>query len=80
MTGRELMEAMTRTGQERAARRLVIESRLVTPEKAAVMTCEDICDVIAKEYVMVGRGEDRIMLVRKSDEKAFWSLVKCLDR
>lgn len=82
MTGSELLDAMTRTGQERAARKLAIESGLVTAEKAAMMTCLDVCNALAKGYVMVSNegDKDRITLVRKEDEKEYWRMVKCLDR
>ena len=80
MTGRELQEAMNYTGQERAARRLAIDSNLVKPEKAATMTCGDICDLLAKEFVMACSEGERITLVHKKDEKAYLALVKFLDR
>lgn len=82
MTGRELLDAMTRTGQEVDARKLAIKSGLVTAEKAALMTCHDICNVLAKGYVMVSQEveKDRITLVRKEDEETYWRMVKCLNR
>lgn len=80
MTGRELWEATTSLGQERAARKLAIASGLVTAENAALMTGPDVCDALAKGYVMVSNEGDRVTLVRKEDEKEYWRMVKCLDR
>ena len=80
MTGDELHNAINYTGQERAARKLALDSKLVNADAAALMTSREICDVLAKEFEMVATEGERITLVRKADVGAYLKLVKCLDR
>ena len=82
MTGRELEDKIIRTGQERAARKLALSEGLITAEKLATMTGIEVYNKLAEKFELVGVTEDgeRIMLVRKEDEKKLWGMVECLDR
>ena len=82
MTARELEGHILRTGQERALRKLCIDSGLASAEKIATMDNLDVCDLIAKHYELVGvcSEGDRILLVSKQDEEQLWKLLKPIDR
>ena len=82
MTARELESCIMRTGQERALRKLCIDSGIAKVEKVAVMSTLDVCDAIAQSFELVGVCDsgDRILLVAKNNEEALWKLLKPIDR
>lgn len=82
MTARELESCIMRTGQERALRKLCIDSEMAKMEDVATMSTLDVCEAVAKSFELVGvcDGGDRILLVSKRDEGALWKLLKPIDR
>lgn len=82
MTARELNEVVTSFGQQRAARKLALDEKLVPAEKLATMADIDVYEKLAEKFEIVATccGGDRVILVRKEDEDKLWKMVKCLDR
>ena len=82
MTMRELEGHITRTGHERALRKLCITSGLASAEEVATMATLDVCEKIASAYEFVGIREDGngFLLVAKKDKEQLWKLLKPIDR
>lgn len=80
MTGRELSCKLNYTGMEIGIRRLVLESKLATAEELAVMTELDVCELIAKSYVVVYAEPEEIGLVPTDKLDEYNDLVKRIFR
>ena len=80
MTGRELSDKLYYLGMERRIRKLALEDKLETAEKIAVMTTEDVCELISKKYEVVYSGAEEIGLVMKNKMSDYKSLVKIISR
>ena len=78
MTDRELESKMNYLGMERAARKLVIDSKLATAEEVALMPCVEVCEKLLSEYEVVSCESGCITVVKMSDMKTYNSIVKYL--
>lgn len=67
MTGRELREEINYLGQERAARKLLLDNKLAKAEEVAVMTDIEVYDKLLQKYKVVMIGTDDIVLVSEKD-------------
>lgn len=67
MTGRELRENITYLGQERAARKLLLDNKLAKAEEVAVMTDIEVYDKLLQKYKVVMISTDDIVLVSEKD-------------
>lgn len=67
MTGSELMDKIIYLGQEKAARKMIIDDGVAKAEDVAVMTCADVCGIVAKHYTYLSNSDERIILVRNED-------------
>lgn len=67
-------------GQERQARRLLIDEKLATVEDVAVMTGGEVSDMIQEHYEVIFSQGEEILLVKKSDMTKFQSFAKFLYR
>lgn len=80
MNGRELSEKLNYIGMERRIRKLALEEKLETAEKIAVMTQEEVCELISKKYEVVYSESEKIGLVMKDKMNEYKSLVKIISR
>ena len=80
MTGRELSDKLNYLGMERGIRKLALEDKLEVPEKIAVMTTTEVCDLVSKEYGVIYSESENIGLVKKNKMKEYKSLVKNITR
>lgn len=53
MFARELESNMNYPGMERDARKILVDEKLATTDKVAIMTCIDVCDKILEYYEVV---------------------------
>lgn len=68
------------TGQERDARKLLIDEKIAPIEDVAVMSSEDVEEKIRERYEVVAKADEEILLVKKEDMKQFEKLVEVLSR
>lgn len=67
-------------GQEKNARRLLMDERIVRPEELAVMSSEEVSEMIQKHYSVISTQDDEILLVRKEYLDTFKSITRALYR
>ena len=80
MTGRDLQNKLLYIGMERDLRKLAIEDELTTPDKLAVMSELEVCDLVANKYEMVFAESECVGLVNKDKIKEYNKIVKLLER
>lgn len=80
MTGRELSGKLNYMGMVRSIRKLALDEKLATADKLAVMTEEEVCELIVKEYVVVYSESEEIGLVRKDKIVEYKELLKVISR
>lgn len=80
MTGRDLFDGLIYSGMERGVRKLVLEEKLESADKIAVMSTLEVCELISKTYEMVYNESEEIGLVRKDMMKEYNKLVKVISR
>lgn len=80
MTGRELYDKLTYLGMERDLRKLVIDDKLAYPDKLALMSELEVCNLVASKYEMVYAESEDIGLVSKDNLKEYNKMVKLLSR
>lgn len=80
MTGRELSEKLNYLGMVRGIRKLALEEKMETAEKIAVMSEEEVCDLVSEEYEIIYSENEKIGLVRKDKLEEYESLVKIICR
>lgn len=68
------------TGQERDARKLLIDEKIAPIEDVAIMSSEDVEEKIRERYEVVAKADEEIFLVKKEDMKQFDKLVEVLSR
>lgn len=68
------------TGQERDARKLLIDEKIASVEDVAIMSSEDVEEKIRERYEVVAKADEEIILVKKEDMEQFDKLVKTLSR
>ena len=67
-------------GQERDARRLLINEKLETVENVAVMTAEEVSEKIQEHFEVISKRGEEILLIKKKDMHTFRSIAKFLCR
>ena len=80
MTGRDLQAKLSYIGMERDLRKLAIEDELTTPDKLAVISELEVCDLVANKYEMVFAESECVGLVSKDKIKEYNKIVKLLER
>lgn len=68
------------TGQERDARKLLIDERISPVEDVAIMSSADVSTKIQERYNVVAKADEEIILVKKEDMEKFEKIVKVLSR
>lgn len=80
MTGRELCDKLHYIGMERAVRKLALEQKMDTTENIALMSIDEVCNLVAKDYELVYRESDKVGLVHKDKMEEYVKLVKVISR
>lgn len=80
MTGRELSNKLSYLGMERDVRKLALDDKLESAENIAIMSTEEVCELIAQEYELVFSENEKIGLVRSEDLEKYNNLVKVISR
>lgn len=80
LTAREFVDVVTCTGQERAARKLLLGTGEFSPEQIAVMTSLDVMEEISKRYFVLYSAGERIALVKPDDIQEVLGKLVFLDR
>ena len=80
MDARTLESKMQYLGEERAARKILIEEKLARPEEVAIMTCVEVCQKLLEEYEVVSCEDESITIVKQEDMETYNSIVKILER
>ena len=80
LTPRELVDIVTYSGQERAARRLLLGTGKFCPEQVAVMTSLDVAEEVSKRYLVLYAAGERIALVKPEDIQEVLGKLVFLDR
>lgn len=64
------------SAHERNARRIILENKLESAEKLALMSAEDIEEIINKNYICISCSDDWLLI---SNDKSvnFNEIVKC---
>ena len=71
MDAGDLDRKLIRTGHERKLRQMAVDLALEKPEKIAVMTSLDVCQLIVDNgYMILDPGEEGFFLVRSDDMNA----------
>lgn len=68
------------TGQERNARKLLIDEKIASIEEVAIMSSDEVEEKIRERYEVVAKADEEIILVKKEDMEQFEKLVKVLAR
>lgn len=68
------------TGQERNARKLLIDEKIASIEEVAIMSGDEVEEKIRERYEVVAKADEEILLVKKEDMEQFEKLVKVLSR
>lgn len=68
------------TGQERKARKLLIDEKIAPIIDVAIMSGKDVEEKIRERYEVVVKADEEIILVKKEDMEQFEKLVKYLTR
>lgn len=68
------------TGQERDARKLLIDEKIASIEEVAIMSGDEVEEKIQERYEVVAKADEEIILVKKEDMEKFEKLVKVLAR
>lgn len=69
MTGRDLSGKLHYIGMEKAVRLLAIRENLAKTEDLAIMSIEEVCDLVAEKYEIVYAESEKIGLVKKMISK-----------
>jgi len=80
MDARTLESKMNYLGMERAARKILIDEKLVIPTEVAIMTCVEVCDKLLEVYEVVACEDEDITIVKKEDMKTYNDIVRFLSR
>lgn len=80
MGGREIVSKLNYLGMERGIRKLAIRDKLAKPEELALMSVEEVCDMIAKEYVVFSSEQEKLILVRKENVEKVEKLIERICR
>lgn len=68
------------TGQERDARKLLIDEKIAPIEDVAIMSGKDVEEKIRERYEVVAKANEEILLVKKEDMEQFEKFIKILTR
>ena len=68
------------TSAEKTLRKFVVEKSLDTIENIAVMTCDEVCDLITEHFFLVFSNPEEFCFVEKKDIETFKQIAIFLER
>ncbi len=77
---RDLADAINYTGQEQAARRLLVKMNTVPVEQIAVMTNLEVYKEILEKYKMVMSNSESVLLIERDKIQDFNKIATFLNR
>ena len=80
MTGRELSEKLNYFGMVRGIRKLALDDKLATAEEIAVMTEQEVCELILAKYEVVYVESDQIGFMEKEKYAEYQQYLKEISR
>ena len=80
MTREKLLNSINYIGQEKDLRKLLILDKKAEAEEVALMTQEEVCELIAEDYEMIYSQSETIGLVKNEDWEKVDSLIIKISR
>ena len=80
MDARELQSAIGYLGQERCARKILIDEKLAKAEDVALMTDVEVYGIILEHYQVVAVENEDITIVKNEDMETYNKIVRFLSR
>lgn len=77
---RDLADKFNYRGQEKAARRLLVNMNTVPTEQVATMTALEVCAAILEKYEFIISTSENILLVEKDKLQDFNKIAVWLNR
>ena len=65
MNGRDLNDCLLYAGMIKDARKLAFKDKMATAEELALMSEQEICDLIAQNYDIVMSEDEKVLLIPK---------------
>ena len=80
MNGRDLNDRLLYTGMIRDARKLAFKDKMATAEELALMSEQEICDLITQNYDIVMSEDEKVLLIPKYKMDEFEKMAVYLCR
>ena len=80
MEGNELAHRLAYIGMVKHARELALKDKLATAEELAIMTIEEVCDLIVGKYEVAMCESECILLIPKNSMKEFNKMAVYIER
>lgn len=80
MNGRDLNDCLLYTGMIKDARKLAFKDKMATAEELALMSEQEICDLIAQNYDIVMSEDEKVLLIPKDKMDEFKKMAVYLCR
>ena len=80
MDGRELYAKLNHINMCKGVRKLAIDDKLAPVEDIALMSEEEVCELIMQNYQLIYSEDEEIGLVRNEDAKEVFDKIKIISR
>jgi hypothetical protein len=80
MNGRDLNDCLLYAGMIKDARKLAFKDKMATAEELALMSEQEICDLIAQNYDIVMSEDEKVLLIPKDKMDEFKKMAVYLCR
>lgn len=80
MNGRDLNDCLLYVGMVKDARKLAFKDKMATAEELALMSEQEICDLIAQNYDIVMSEDEKVLLIPKDKMDEFEQMAVYLCR
>lgn len=80
MYGRDLNDRLLYAGMVKDARKLAFKDKMATAEELALMSEQEICDLIAQNYDIVMSEDEKVLLIPKDKMDEFEQMAVYLCR
>lgn len=80
MNGRDLNDCLLYAGMIKDARKLAFKDKMATAEELALMSEQEICDLIAQNYDIVMSEDEKVLLIPKDKMDEFEKMAVYLCR
>ena len=80
MNGRDLNDCLLYAGMIKDARKLAFKDKMATAEELALMSEQEICDLIAQNYDIVMSEDEKVLLIPKDKMDDFKKMAVYLCR